>query len=398
LALIGLVAAVIGCDTGTSTGPADAGAGNTSTFAAPQFSDLQDTVTIGPLRLEIRLFREALVAREVEVEDEADRDEEIEGHVVAIETDAFVLEPGSIRVQFDGTTRFRFDDDSDEVNAEAFLARVQQRLDGGERPMIDAERRAGVEPQDPSDATFVARRIDLEDDDDDDDDGRGTKLEMFVDGDNLIPNDAPPPHGWIRVLGVDIEIRLDGTTRLEIDDDDRDDDGEIEFEARVQSVDLDASTVTLSTSRVVRIVAATRFDHDDDDDGEHLRTLEQVAEAVGFALRVKAEGEGDAAADDPAIVVADEIEFEIEDERERDFEGRVASVDVDGETVTLTGGQVIRLASFTEWESDDGHLKTLEAVAEAVAGGDRVEVDGDGIPLDDGGLLAIEIEFEREDD
>lgn len=393
--LIGLVMVMVACD---SDGPTDAG----DPALGARFSDLEELANAGSRWVEIRLTADALVARKVEVEADSDSDdeEEIEGRVVSLEVSgdagAFVLEPGDVRVQFDGTTRFRFDeDDGGDVGMEVFIAHVQQRLDAGDQPVIDAERDAPAEPQAPDDPGFLARRIDLDDDDDDDDARRGTKLEMLIDADNLISNETPPPDGWVRVLGLDIEVRLDGTTDLEIDDDDRDEDGEIEFEGFVETVDTEDSTVTLFTGRVVRIVAGTRFD--DDDDGEGLRSLDQVAEALGFGLRIEAEGEGDADPDNPGVVIADELELEVEDDREFDFEGRVASVDVDAETVTLGGGMVIRIASFTEWDDDDG-LRTLDAVADALARGVAIEVDGDAVALDDGTLLATEIEFERDDD
>ncbi len=98
-----------------------------------------------------------------------------------------------------------------------------------------------------------------------------------------------------------------------------------------------------------------------------------------------------------------EVERETDAARgEVDFEGLVRTVDVAAERFTLYSGLVVRMADQTRIERDSGNddrrLASLEAVAEAVAAGALVEAEGEGLPDDAGALLAIEVEFEVEDD
>ena len=115
------------------------------------------------------------------------------------------------------------------------------------------------------------------------------------------------------------------------------------------------------------------------------------------------------------ILIIDGV-TELEEERddltgEIDFEGIVASVELDSSdptlgSVTLVDGRVIRVVVGTEIEDsgDDDRLSTLADVVAALAAlapGETVEVEGEGVVESTDPtitIVAIEIRFEIEDD
>lgn len=81
------------------------------------------------------------------------------------------------------------------------------------------------------------------------------------------------------------------------------------------------------------------------------------------------------------------------------FDGNVASVDQVAQTLTLQGGQVVRVDANTVWYNDDGDgLQSLAQVAAALAAGQTVEAEGYGMPDANGVLLAMQIEAEVDND
>lgn len=297
-------------------------------ITVPQF----DTVlaTTGMVRVEIELVPGGLVAREVEIQDadEVGEEEEIKSGVTAVSAGlgTLTLELGGLTVSFDANTNFEADDDESLTQAE-FIARIEAALAAGGTPFIEAERAAPAQPQAPDDPTFLARKIELEDDEDD------AEIEINVAAANLTVNDTPPPDAILRVLNLPIELRVsDGTTELESELPDQRE--EREFEGVVQSVDEAAGTVTLMDGTVIRIVAGTDFDddhgdgddhegdddhlvlgalHDDDDDEDELGSLAEVAAALAAGQRVEVEGKGLVETETPLVIVAAEVEFEIDD-------------------------------------------------------------------------------------
>lgn len=106
---------------------------------------------------------------------------------------------------------------------------------------------------------------------------------------------------------------------------------------------------------------------------------------IAPVLDVRADGETVGEFDD---------EPEAEDPARVEFEGWAALLE--GSTLTLDDGTVVEIGAETTLAGD---LLTLEAVAEALANEEEVEVEGEGVLADDGTtLLAHEIEFEVEDD
>jgi hypothetical protein len=98
-----------------------------------------------------------------------------------------------------------------------------------------------------------------------------------------------------------------------------------------------------------------------------------------------------------------EVEQDVDDDgSEIDFEGLVNTVDLGAGTVTLQTGVVIRIVAATTIEQDSGgdddHLRSMDAVAAAVDAGRFVEAEGEGMRDPDGSIVAIEVEFEIEDD
>lgn len=103
------------------------------------------------------------------------------------------------------------------------------------------------------------------------------------------------------------------------------------------------------------------------------------------------------------VVVDATTEIEEENEEaagETEIEGLVESVDLVGRSVTLVDGDVIRLVDGTvvDDSDDDDTLRSLEEVEEALAGGAFVEAEAEALLESSGVWIAIEIEFEIEDD
>ncbi len=84
-----------------------------------------------------------------------------------------------------------------------------------------------------------------------------------------------------------------------------------------------------------------------------------------------------------------------------DVRGWVESVDVADSTVTLTDGRVIVILAETRIEGgeDEDHLGSLDAVSAALAAGDSIKAEAEGVvdSTDATRFLAREIEFERPD-
>lgn len=395
LATLGLLAAC-------NDGPIDPGSENAPDGA--QFSReitlprLGEALGEGARRIEIKLQRDALVAREVEIEEDEDRsdDEKIESRAVAIDDAAgtIALRLGALVIDYDESTQFRAENRTALTRAE-FVARVEAALADGLEPPVEVKRRPPAEPQAPDDASFLARELELDDEADE------PEIEINLDGDNLVVNDAPPPDAWIAVLGLMIEIRAsEGITELEEENDD--DRGETDFEGLVTAVDLEANAFTLDDGTIVRLVAGTEIDFDADDD-EELGSLQEVADAIAAGAFVEADGKGVLETTTPRVVIAIEVEFEIEDDFDdvpggAEFKGDVQSADVEAGTFTLSGGTVIRLTAATVIDAD-GDLFTLAAVADAVAAGLEVRAEGRGIVEADDPLtiVAREVEFEVDD-
>ena len=81
-----------------------------------------------------------------------------------------------------------------------------------------------------------------------------------------------------------------------------------------------------------------------------------------------------------------------------EIEGLVDDVDPAAGTVLVRGGLVFRVVPGTRFDADEGEPSSLAQVADALAAGHWVEVEGELVRDDDGAWIAVEVEFEVEDD
>jgi hypothetical protein len=160
-------------------------------------------------RIEIELFPGELVAREVHVEAD-DAEEKIVSGVTAIDPaqGTLTLELGGLIVSYGAGTRFRTESESHE-SRETWEAQVQGEIAAGRRPLVEARRNPAGAPQSPDDPSFAAADLRLENETDE------PRIEIYVDGDNLVSGDASEV--VLRVLGLSITVN--DRTRLGPDDD-----------------------------------------------------------------------------------------------------------------------------------------------------------------------------------
>ena len=253
-------------------------------------------------RIEIELFPGELVAREVHVEAD-DAEEKLVSQVTAIDPaeGTLTLELGGLTISYGAGTRFRTESESPQ-SREAWEAQVQGEITAGRRPLVEARRNPGDTPQSPDDPSFTATDLRLENETDE------PKIEIYVDGDNLVGGDASEV--VLRVLGLSIAVN--DRTRLGPDDGggaDQPSGTSVEFEMGVAAVDAAAGTLTLSNETVVRVTAATAISPEGD-----LITLESTAAAVAEGRPVRAEGRGAVeSSGSPVVIVASSLKIEVDD-------------------------------------------------------------------------------------
>jgi len=323
--------AIAACDSSTDPRP---GASNTPVSFSREITlpDLHDQLTTGTARVQVRVMPGGLVAREVQIQgsDERAHREQLRGRVSAIaatgDQGTVTLELGGLQIGFTSSTRFRPDDGDDgggssvsgssgddgsgagdgsggDIALADFVARVQAELAAGGHPAVKARREPPAEPQAPDNATFTASELEL------DHEADRPVIDLNVTAANLVTNQTPPPDGWLKVLGLMIELRVsEGLTRLEAELPDVE--GEREFEGTVRSVDVTAGSVTLENGTLVKIVAGTEVEPKEGDGDEHLASLADVQAALAAGTPVKAEGEAMVESASPLTLVAIRIEFE----------------------------------------------------------------------------------------
>ena len=357
--------------------------------------ELDSLLGDGPARVEIKLVNGSLVAREVEVKESQDMAsrEKVESRITAIDPAGNVtLALGGLVVDFDGATELEAENGQHLTMAE-FTTRIMDALAAGTNPAVEAKRSPAAMPQDPDDATFLATRIELNDEADED------KIEINVDSDNFANTMTPPPDAILTVLNLPIELDVTGgvtTIESEVDDDTP----EAEFDGLVDSVS--GSSFTLADGTVVDIVDDTEIDQGDDSD--ELSSLAEVEQALAAGLLVEAEGAGVVTGSNPLTIAASEVEFEIEDNEDDlpgavEFDDRVSSVDLPGRSLTLANGKIVQVADDSLIDPS-GDLLTLQAADSAVQAGRKVKAEG-GADLVDAGppmvLNALGIKIEDDD-
>src|SRR5690348_541663 len=295
-----LLTVLAGCDSG-STGPSASSIQFSRSISLP---DAQSLLQTGPTRVEVQVIPGTLVARRVELEEPSDmsRPEQVRSRVTAVtagtDTATFTLELGGLQIAANGSTMLRGGDDEgggggghEDVSASNdggggpmtladFVARVQADIAAGRNPTLVATRQPPASPQAPDDGKFLAAELKL---------NQGNShsvIELNIAAANLVTNATPPPDGFLKVLGVSLELRLsDGTTTLKHKNPELE--GVQEFEGIVKSVDEAAQTVTLTDGTIIRIVAGTEIDGDEGEHDDHLTSLADVQAALTAGKTVK---------------------------------------------------------------------------------------------------------------
>ena len=406
-----LLTVLAGCDSG-STDPSTSSIQFSRTISLP---DAQSLLQSGPTRVEVQVIPGTLVARRVELEESSDmsRPEQVRSRVTAVTagTDmaTFTLELGGIQITANASTMLRGGDDEgghEDVSASNdggggpmtladFVARVQADIAAGRNPTLVARRQPPASPQAPDDGSFLAAELKLNEG------NSHSVVSLNIAAANLTTNATPPPDGFLKVLGVSLELRIsDGTTKLKHKNPELE--GVREFEGIVKSVDEAAQTVTLTDGTIIRIVAGTEIDGDEGEHDDHLTSLADVQAALTAGKTVKTEGKGLVDSTNPLTLDAIHIEFEVEGEEPPppmmmvEFEGMVASVDVAGSTFTLASGAVVSVTTETHIDGE-GDLQTLQQVSDALAAQHPVRAEGHATVTSEGpprALKALEVEFE----
>ncbi len=398
---------VTACDnssmTGTKTNPS-----GPSVFADQiSLGGFTTILSSGTSRVSIRVIPGTTTASRVRVRqgDQVNRSERIVSEVASLDTTGtIVLSLGGISVSFDATTKFEgWHDDMDSNDSAAmgeagFISRLEAALAAGHHPTIVALRAAPATPQSPTDGSFHADVLRLNDDAD-----RPT-IEMNVTSANLASNTTPPPDAFLTVLNVAIGLDVTGG-KTRIDANTHNTMGAIHFEGRVQSVDTTGGTATLADSAgtVIKVPTGGEIEHPDDHDEDFdnpLNSLSRVAAALAAGDTVDAAGFGLKAGTDTIDAV--EVRFRVRNNHEFEptvvgFEGSVSSADSTTGKVVLSNGTTIDVTDSTHFITMDGGLANVGAAVRAL--GDtslRVRAEGVGKPISMTEIAAFFIRIEAD--
>ena len=398
---------VTACDnssmTGTKTNPS-----GPNVFADQiSLGGFTTILSSGTSRVSIRVIPGTATASRVRVRqgDQVNRSERIVSEVASLDTTGtIVLSLGGISVSFDATTKFEgWHDDMDSNDSAAmgeagFISRLEAALAAGHHPTIVALRAAPATPQSPTDGSFHADVLRLNDDAD-----RPT-IEMNVTSANLASNTTPPPDAFLTVLNVAIGLDVTGG-KTRIDANTHNTMGAIHFEGRVQSVDTTGGTATLADSAgtVIKVPTGGEIEHPDDHDEDFdnpLNSLSRVAAALAAGDTVDAAGFGLKAGTDTIDAV--EVRFRVRNNHEFEptvvgFEGSVSSADSTTGKVVLGNGTTIDVTDSTHFITMDGGLANLGAAVRAL--GDtslRVRAEGVGKPISTAEIAAFFIRIEAD--
>ena len=186
-------------------------------------------------------------------------------------------------------------------------------------------------------------------------------------------------------LGVDIAVRgtiVDGVlvaTEIRIAQD-----TEIKIEGLVQSTDLDTNSIVI-LGNTIFTDEYTRFIDDSEDDERRFR-IDDIL--IGDKVSIKAfDNEGQLLA---SQIKRKKTVNEVDDDTETtELEGKVS--DINKPTFSVSG-VTVKVTEISVIESPNGSELTSSELFSAITNDTIVEVEG--IPQDDGSLLALEIEIE----
>lgn len=284
---------------GDSTGPSGGNNPPTQLGQVISLSQFDSTLGTGTTRIEIKLLPGGLQAREVHVEAD-DQEEKFVSTVAAIDPAAgtVTLDLGGMVVSYGSGTRFRTPSDS-RVSRSEWEAAIASALGAGQHPPIEARRSAPGSAQAPTDASFTANDLRLEDKTDE------PKIEVYVDSDNLETVASPPPLAILRVFNIPVEIT--SSTELSLTNPGGGiPTGSVEFEGVVTAADAAAGTITLAGGAVITVGSVTLDPLGD------LFTLASVEAAVGAGQAVRAEGRGTVTSASPLAITATAIKVEVD--------------------------------------------------------------------------------------
>ncbi len=378
----------VGCETPVSDQGLDAPLQLLDNITVTEF---QLQLGSGAVRVEITVDPERPLARRIEIEpaEALAEEEEITSKVIGLDFDDvgghLTLALGDLRVGFTDATRFELSN-GEGVSIDAFVAGVSVALAEGFEPPIQAERDPGDAVQDPDDPTFDADRIRLLFE------HHRPQIEITIDADNLRRNDAPPPDGWLTVLGLALEIRVsEGLTEIGREHPELE---KQEFEGVVTSVNLETASFTLENGTVVHLVNESDFEHGDA--MPRFERLEIVAQAIEAGLTVVAHGVGAVRSHDPLVLVALKLRFAVRSPGLTEFRGSVASVSVEDLAFKMEDGTLVRLLDITHVGGEGGNPEqALARVQAALEEGKEVHVNGVGIEVEDEPrvIVALKLEF-----
>jgi hypothetical protein len=152
------------------------------------------------------------------------------------------------------------------------------------------------------------------------------------------------------------------------------------FEGEVATANATTGVVTLTDGTTILIADDTEIKHEPEDD-RYLTSLGAVVEALAAGETVVTWGEGVVESGDPLVIRANHAVFK-QLEAIESFENTVATVDVDGGSLTLTDGTVVCITDATQIkyeEGDTNRLQSLQAVADALLAGTTVYTAGEGV-------------------
>ncbi len=155
------------------------------------------------------------------------------------------------------------------------------------------------------------------------------------------------------------------------------------FEGVVESVNVAEGSLKLSNGLIVQMTENTNV-LTTATDSWRLKSLEAVAVALSEGKTVLVHGRGLIVSEEPRIIEAVGISFHVEPPNLTEFEGTVASVNVDAGSVTLSDGVVIVIDEETRFKLRDYYfaqddVPVLEIVQRVMSAGISVAVSGAGV-------------------
>lgn len=410
-----LVLGATACDRSSLTAPT----GVPSFSIRIGVSDLSSILGAGTTRVSIEVVPGTLTAARVVVRrpKRASKPETIESEVTGLAigatSDTLTLGLGGIQVVFDQSTRFETKhedrDDTLDLAFADFVAHVQTALAAGRHPTVVALRRPPATPQAPTDPSFTAAVLRLDNGPD------RPRIEFNVTQANLTSNATPPPDAFLTVLDRQFELHVtDGPTV--IDQQTGETDGAVRFEGQVTAVDTGAHTATLADGTVLQFRA--HAEADSEHDGEHVAArddgtgeggdddaeesgagrLAAVQAALAAGDTVDVAGEGLLTSSTPRTIEVIEARFRVRGASEPEpmvvaFKGNVTGADSVAGTFTLGNGTTVDVTAATHIDMDEA-LKSLGAVQTALADSQSVRTEGFGKPLSASEVQALFLRFE----